>query len=188
MLMAGGTGGHLFPAMALAQELRRRGHAIHLMTDERVAGYGDDFPAEATHIVPSATPSIRNPAKLALAGARILEGTGVAFGKLGGIKADAMVGFGGYPTVPSFIAGRLRRIPGVVHDQNAVLGRANLLRARYANALASDWFCMYPLFGSTQHYRLQHIAHHQFVNDPDRDPDVSPVSMGTLLLPKVNRS
>jgi UDP-N-acetylglucosamine--N-acetylmuramyl-(pentapeptide) pyrophosphoryl-undecaprenol N-acetylglucosamine transferase len=136
VLMAGGTGGHLFPAMALAQELRRRGHAIHLMTDERVAGYGDDFPAEATHIVPSATPSIRNPAKLALAGARILEGTGVAFGKLGGIKADAMVGFGGYPTVPSFIAGRLRRIPGVVHDQNAVLGRANLLLARYANALA----------------------------------------------------
>ena len=64
VLMAGGTGGHLFPAMALAQELRRRGHVIHLMTDERVAAYGDDFPAEATHIVPSATPSIRNPVKL----------------------------------------------------------------------------------------------------------------------------
>ena len=64
-LMAGGTGGHLFPAMALAQELRRRGHVIHLMTDERVAGYGDSFPARETHIVPSATPSIRNPVKLA---------------------------------------------------------------------------------------------------------------------------
>ena len=61
--MAGGTGGHLFPAMALAQELRRRNHVIHLMTDERVASYGDNFPAQRTHIVPSATPSIRNPVK-----------------------------------------------------------------------------------------------------------------------------
>lgn len=64
MLMAGGTGGHLFPAMALAQELRRRGHVIHLMTDERVGSYGDNFPAREVHIVPSATPSIRNPVKL----------------------------------------------------------------------------------------------------------------------------
>src|SRR6185295_3611442 len=57
VLMAGGTGGHLFPAMALAQELRRRGHEIHLMTDHRVAAYGDKFPAKETHVVPSATPS-----------------------------------------------------------------------------------------------------------------------------------
>ena len=71
VLMAGGTGGHLFPAMALAQELRRRGHVIHLMTDERVAGYGDDFPASQTHIVPSATPSIRNPLKLIVAFAKL---------------------------------------------------------------------------------------------------------------------
>src|SRR5687768_10574693 len=48
-----------------------------------------------------------------------------------------------------------------------------LLRNRWWNAFISDWFCMFPLFSSTQHYRLQHIAHHQFVNDPDRDPDVS---------------
>jgi fatty acid desaturase len=48
-----------------------------------------------------------------------------------------------------------------------------LFRNRLWNDLASDWFCMFPMFGSTQHYRLQHIAHHQFVNDVDRDPDVS---------------
>jgi UDP-N-acetylglucosamine--N-acetylmuramyl-(pentapeptide) pyrophosphoryl-undecaprenol N-acetylglucosamine transferase len=136
VLMAGGTGGHLFPAMALAQELGRRGHAIHLVTDERVAGYGDSFPAREVHVVPSATPSVRDPVKLARAVARLGWGTMVAWGTLGGIRADVMVGFGGYPTVPPFLAGRLRGVPGILHDSNAVLGRANLLLARYANALA----------------------------------------------------
>ncbi|MDR3470430.1 MAG: undecaprenyldiphospho-muramoylpentapeptide beta-N-acetylglucosaminyltransferase [Devosia sp.] len=136
VLMAGGTGGHLFPAMALAQELRRRGHVIHLMTDERVSGYGDNFPARETHIVPSATPSIRDPVKLAVAVAKLGWGTVVAWGMLGRIKADVMVGFGGYPTVPSFLAGRARGVPGIVHDANAVLGRANHLLARHANVLA----------------------------------------------------
>ena len=134
--MAGGTGGHLFPAMALAQELRRRGHVIHLMTDERVSGYGDNFPARETHMVPSATPSIRNPVKLATAVAKLAWGTLIAWSALGAVRPDAMVGFGGYPTVPPFLAGRLRGVPGVVHDANAVLGRANLLLARYATALA----------------------------------------------------
>jgi UDP-N-acetylglucosamine--N-acetylmuramyl-(pentapeptide) pyrophosphoryl-undecaprenol N-acetylglucosamine transferase len=136
VLMAGGTGGHLFPAMALAQELRRRGHVIHLMTDERVSGYGDNFPAKEVHIVPSATPSIRNAVKLAAATGKLGWGTLVAFGMLGRIRPEAMVGFGGYPTVPPFLAGRMRGIPGIVHDSNAVLGRANLLLARYANAVA----------------------------------------------------
>ncbi len=48
-----------------------------------------------------------------------------------------------------------------------------LLRYHYLNDLVSDWFCMFPLFSSTYHYRLQHLAHHQFVNDPVRDPDVA---------------
>jgi UDP-N-acetylglucosamine--N-acetylmuramyl-(pentapeptide) pyrophosphoryl-undecaprenol N-acetylglucosamine transferase len=78
MLMAGGTGGHLFPAMALAQELTRRGHTIHLMTDHRVASYGAQFPAAETHIVPSATPSVRNPVKFVSAGLTIARGIGVA--------------------------------------------------------------------------------------------------------------
>jgi UDP-N-acetylglucosamine--N-acetylmuramyl-(pentapeptide) pyrophosphoryl-undecaprenol N-acetylglucosamine transferase len=135
VLMAGGTGGHLFPAMALAQELRRRGHIIHLMTDERVASYGD-FPATAIHIVPSATPSIRNPVKLAVAVLKLGWGTVVAWGMLGDIRSDVVVGFGGYPTVPPFLAAYLRGVPGIVHDSNAVLGRANHLLSRYARALA----------------------------------------------------
>jgi fatty acid desaturase len=48
-----------------------------------------------------------------------------------------------------------------------------LFRNRLLNEFVSDWFCLFPLFSSTHHYRLQHLAHHQFVNDPQRDPDVS---------------
>jgi UDP-N-acetylglucosamine--N-acetylmuramyl-(pentapeptide) pyrophosphoryl-undecaprenol N-acetylglucosamine transferase len=136
VLMAGGTGGHLFPAMALAQELRRRGHTIHLMTDHRVSGYGDNFPAREVHVVPSATPSVRNPLKFAGASFKILWGIAVAHGKLREIGADAVVGFGGYPVFPPFLAARLSGTPGVLHEQNAVMGRANRALARYASRIA----------------------------------------------------
>ena len=139
VLMAGGTGGHLFPAMALAQELKRRGHTIHLMTDHRVASYGGQFPARETHIVPSATPSLSNPVKFVTAGLRICWGIGVAFGKLGRIKPDAVVGFGGYPVFPPFLAASLRGIPGLLHEQNAVMGRANRALARFATAIATSY-------------------------------------------------
>lgn len=135
-LMAGGTGGHLFPAMALAQELRRRGHTIHLMTDHRVGGYGESFPARETHIIPSATPSVGNPVKFAAAAFTLASGTLVAWGRLRRIRPDAVVGFGGYPVFPSFLAARLSGIPGVLHEQNAVMGRANRALARYASRIA----------------------------------------------------
>jgi UDP-N-acetylglucosamine--N-acetylmuramyl-(pentapeptide) pyrophosphoryl-undecaprenol N-acetylglucosamine transferase len=136
VLMAGGTGGHLFPAMALAQELSRRGHEIVLMTDHRVANYGADFPAEEIHVVPAATPSLRNPIKFVAAAFKIAGGVAVAFKKLGKIKPDAVIGFGGYPTFPPFVAARLRGVPGILHEQNAVLGRANRALARFADILA----------------------------------------------------
>jgi UDP-N-acetylglucosamine--N-acetylmuramyl-(pentapeptide) pyrophosphoryl-undecaprenol N-acetylglucosamine transferase len=136
VLMAGGTGGHLFPAMALAQELRRRGHDIQLMTDHRVAAYGDKFPASQTHIVPSATPSVRNPVKFVVAGCKIAWGTAIAFVKLSTVRPDAVIGFGGYPVFPPFLAARLLGIPGLLHEQNAVMGRANRALARFANSIA----------------------------------------------------
>lgn len=136
VLMAGGTGGHLFPAMALAQELRRRGHIIHLMTDERVTQYGDKFPAREIHVVPSATPSIRNPIKFAKAAVTILGGVVTAGRALRKIDPDAVVGFGGYPVFPPFLAASLMNVPGVLHEQNAVMGRANRALARFADALA----------------------------------------------------
>jgi UDP-N-acetylglucosamine--N-acetylmuramyl-(pentapeptide) pyrophosphoryl-undecaprenol N-acetylglucosamine transferase len=139
VLMAGGTGGHLFPAMALAEELRRRGHHIHLMTDHRVESYGGDFPAQEIHVVPSATPSLKNPVKFVLGGFRILWGIGVAWVKLGQIRPDAVVGFGGYPVFPPFLAAFLRGIPGLLHEQNAVMGRANRALARFAKVIATSF-------------------------------------------------
>ena len=143
-LMAGGTGGHLFPAMALAQELQRRGHVIHLMTDHRVASYGDSFPARETHIVPSATPSVGNPLVFATAAAKILWGIAVAWQKLRVIRPDAVVGFGGYPVFPPFLAARLSGVPGILHEQNAVMGRANRALGRFASRIALS-------FAKTQH-------------------------------------
>lgn len=139
MLMAGGTGGHLFPAMALAQELARRGHVVELMTDHRVESYGADFPASAIHIVPSATPSISNPVKFVGAGFKILRGIAVAFGKLRASKPDCVIGFGGYPTFPPFLAANFLGIPGILHEQNAVMGRANRALGRFADMLAMSF-------------------------------------------------
>ncbi|QQR40181.1 undecaprenyldiphospho-muramoylpentapeptide beta-N-acetylglucosaminyltransferase [Devosia rhizoryzae] len=139
VLMAGGTGGHLFPAMALAQELIRRGHAVELMTDHRVESYGAEFPARQIHIVPAATPSGGNPLKMAGAGFTILRGVAKAHGMLGKVRPDAVIGFGGYPTFPPFIAASLRGIPGILHEQNAVMGRANRALARFADILAMSF-------------------------------------------------
>lgn len=136
VLMAGGTGGHLFPAMALAEELRRRGHVTYLMTDERVSYAGEKFPARETIVVPSATPSIRNPLKFIRAGFVILRGVSVAWRELRRLDPDAVIGFGGYPVFPSFLAASLMGVPGILHEQNAVLGRANRALARFADRLA----------------------------------------------------
>jgi UDP-N-acetylglucosamine--N-acetylmuramyl-(pentapeptide) pyrophosphoryl-undecaprenol N-acetylglucosamine transferase len=139
MLLAGGTGGHLFPAMALAQELARRGHTVELMTDHRVESYGADFPASAIHIVPSATPSLSNPFKFVAGGFKILGGIAVAIGKLRQSKPDCVIGFGGYPTFPPFLAANFLGIPGILHEQNSVMGRANRALGRFADVLAMSF-------------------------------------------------
>lgn len=135
-LMAGGTGGHLFAAQALAEELLRRGHRAELVTDERAARISETFPPRAIHVVPSASPNPRRPLAAVAAGGVIVYGLAVAFGVLRRIEADAVVGFGGYPSFPPFLAAALMGIPGLLHEQNAVMGRANRALARFADALA----------------------------------------------------
>ena len=139
VLAAGGTGGHLFPAQALAEELTRRGYAIHLMTDERVRDYGKSFPAAETHIVPSATLSLSKPWLVPGRALRLYGGYRAARAILKRVQPRAVIGFGGYPSFPPIMAAARLGIPSCVHDQNAVMGRANRVLARWADAVASSF-------------------------------------------------
>jgi UDP-N-acetylglucosamine--N-acetylmuramyl-(pentapeptide) pyrophosphoryl-undecaprenol N-acetylglucosamine transferase len=139
VLAAGGTGGHLFPAQALAEELLSRGYVIHLITDERVADYGRAFPANKTHIVPSSTLSLSKPWLLPARFFRLLRGIIKAKAILGNVKPVAVVGFGGYPSFPPIMAASWLKIPTCVHDQNAVMGRANRMLSYFADAVASSF-------------------------------------------------
>ena len=125
MLAAGGTGGHLFPAFALAQELARREIIVDLITDMRGDKYGSDFPARQIYRVPAATLAGKSPVAAAKTGYTLTRGTAAAFKLLGEVRPKAVIGFGGYPTFPPLLAAKLRRIPSALHEQNAVLGRAN---------------------------------------------------------------
>jgi UDP-N-acetylglucosamine--N-acetylmuramyl-(pentapeptide) pyrophosphoryl-undecaprenol N-acetylglucosamine transferase len=139
VLAAGGTGGHLFPAQALAEELTRRGYTIHLMTDERVKDYGKSFPAAETHIVPSATLSLSKPWLVPGRALRLYGGYRKARAILQRVKPLAVIGFGGYPSFPPIMAAARLKIPSCVHDQNAVMGRANRVLAKWADAVASSF-------------------------------------------------
>ncbi len=139
VLAAGGTGGHLFPAQALAEELVRRGYDIHLMTDERVGDYGKSFPAIATHVVVSATLSPSRPLLLPGQLLRLFVGYRQAKSLFMNLRPAAVVGFGGYPSFPPILAAARLKIPSCVHDQNAVMGRANRVLARIATRVASSF-------------------------------------------------
>ncbi|MGH6814357.1 MAG: undecaprenyldiphospho-muramoylpentapeptide beta-N-acetylglucosaminyltransferase, partial [Hyphomicrobiaceae bacterium] len=139
MLAAGGTGGHMFPAYALAEELARRGVTVDLVTDMRGDRYGKGFPARATYRVPSATLTSRQPWAVARTGFTLLSGLRAAHKLLGEVRPRAVIGFGGYPTVPPLAAAYLRRIPTAIHEQNAVLGRANRMLARRVTAVATSF-------------------------------------------------
>jgi UDP-N-acetylglucosamine--N-acetylmuramyl-(pentapeptide) pyrophosphoryl-undecaprenol N-acetylglucosamine transferase len=138
LLAAGGTGGHLFPAEALGVELIRRGLRVRLATDSRALRYSGLFSAEMIDVVPSETERGRTPWSLARTGVVLAAGTAVALNLIRRLKPAAVVGFGGYPTLPPLLAARLLRTPGIIHDANAVLGRANRFLARHVSAIATS--------------------------------------------------
>jgi UDP-N-acetylglucosamine--N-acetylmuramyl-(pentapeptide) pyrophosphoryl-undecaprenol N-acetylglucosamine transferase len=136
LLAAGGTGGHLFPAEALAEALFGRRVSVDLATDARAERYGKRFPAGRIHMIPSETLRGRSLVALARTGAILGYGTLRAYRLLGRIRPAAVVGFGGYPTIPPVLAAIGRRIPTIIHEQNAVMGRANKLLAPRVSAIA----------------------------------------------------
>ncbi|MBR0714757.1 undecaprenyldiphospho-muramoylpentapeptide beta-N-acetylglucosaminyltransferase [Bradyrhizobium liaoningense] len=138
LLAAGGTGGHLFPAEALGVELIRRGFRVRLVTDERALKYSGLFTKDMIDVVASETARGRNPLQLAHAAITLATGTLSAFNLMRRLKPAAVIGFGGYPTLPPLIAARLAGVPGIIHDANAVLGRANRFLSRHVRAIATS--------------------------------------------------
>ncbi|BCJ91413.1 UDP-N-acetylglucosamine--N-acetylmuramyl-(pentapeptide) pyrophosphoryl-undecaprenol N-acetylglucosamine transferase [Terrihabitans soli] len=135
LLAAGGTGGHLFPAEALAAELAKRGVPVDLITDPRAKEYAGNFPARAVYAVDSATFGSKNPLAIFKAAAKIGLGFGESARLIRKLKPRALVGFGGYPSLPPLLAGQLLGVPTIIHEQNAVMGRANRILAPRATRI-----------------------------------------------------
>jgi UDP-N-acetylglucosamine--N-acetylmuramyl-(pentapeptide) pyrophosphoryl-undecaprenol N-acetylglucosamine transferase len=137
VVAAGGTGGHMFPAEALAREMIARGWRVVLATDRRGEQYAQAFPAEERLALDAATGS--GPVGLAKAGLAIVRGVGQARAAFTRLNADVVVGFGGYPSAPALVAAILQKRPTVIHEQNAVLGRTNRALAPHVRAVASSF-------------------------------------------------
>lgn len=139
LLSAGGTGGHLFPAQALAVVLQKRDWQVDLATDERADQYGQTFPAHEVHIVSSETIRSKNPVALARTGLKLFKGFLQASGIVKRIRPSVVVGFGGYPTFPPLAAALRHKVPTILHEQNAVMGRANRLLAKGVSIIAESF-------------------------------------------------
>jgi UDP-N-acetylglucosamine--N-acetylmuramyl-(pentapeptide) pyrophosphoryl-undecaprenol N-acetylglucosamine transferase len=140
VVAAGGTGGHLFPAQALAEALIARGWSIVLASDERVAGLAQDFPAERRIGLSAATYRPGDPIGMARAGIAVLRGAAQARRAYRELGPHVVVGFGGYPSAPALVGAILDRRPTVIHEQNAVMGRANRMLAPHVRVVA----CAFP--------------------------------------------
>ncbi len=138
VLAAGGTGGHLIPAFALAVELERRGHHVALITDDR----GSRLPGKPHSLVAHVLPAGRlgkNPLHWPKGIEAILEGKRMALRLFDSFQPSAVIGFGGYPAFPALWAATSAGIPSVIHEQNAVLGRVNRFLAGRVNAIATSY-------------------------------------------------
>jgi UDP-N-acetylglucosamine--N-acetylmuramyl-(pentapeptide) pyrophosphoryl-undecaprenol N-acetylglucosamine transferase len=155
VLAAGGTGGHLTPAFALAHELERRGHHVALITDERgeaIPGKPDFLPA---HVLPAGRFG-KNPLGWPGALAAVLEGRSMARRLYESFEPTAVVGFGGYPALPALLAARSARVAAVIHEQNAVLGRVNRFLAGRVDAIATSYADVDRL--KPKHLRKVHLV------------------------------
>ena len=161
VLAAGGTGGHMVPAHALAAELMRRGHRVALVTDERGARFPGLFDGVQTHILPAGRIT-GGPVGWFKAWRDILAGREMARRLYEVFEPSAVVGFGGYPALPALLAAFKDGVPTVIHEQNAVLGRVNRLVARKVDAIATA----YP---KVERLRTRYEEKTHLVGNPVRD-------------------
>ena len=164
VLAAGGTGGHLIPAFALAEELVQRGHHVALITDARgaaIPGKPEFLPA---HVLPAGRAAGLNPLNWLRAWAAIREGRRMALQLFADFAPSAVVGFGGYPALPALLAARRAGIPSLIHEQNAVLGRVNRYLAAGVDVIATG-------FADVARLNPKHLGKVHCVGNPVR-PEV----------------
>ena len=138
VLAAGGTGGHMIPAYALGEELLARGHHVALVTDERGAKIPGVFDKGQVHILPAGRIA-GGPLGWIRAARAIMQGREMATRLYETFDPSAVIGFGGYPAFPALLAARRRKIPTMIHEQNAVLGRVNRLVSKRVDAIATAY-------------------------------------------------
>ncbi|VVS97476.1 undecaprenyldiphospho-muramoylpentapeptide beta-N-acetylglucosaminyltransferase [Erythrobacter sp. EC-HK427] len=138
VLAAGGTGGHLTPAFALAHELERRGHHVALITDDRGAAIPGKPDFLTAHVLPAGRFG-KNPLRWPSGIKAVLKGRSMAKRLFETFEPSAVIGFGGYPALPALFGAQSMKIPTVIHEQNAVLGRVNRLMAGRVDAIATAY-------------------------------------------------
>jgi len=184
VLAAGGTGGHMVPAHALAAELMHRGHHVALVTDERGARIPGLFEGVQTHVIPAGRLG-RSPRELLRAWRDIRAGTAMARQLYSTFDPSAVIGFGGYPALPALRAAFKMRVPTIIHEQNAVLGRVNRFVAGRVDAIGTA----YP---EVQRLKPRHDEKTFLVGNPVRDvvkdirtqpfPELGPDSIFRILV------
>ena len=131
IISAGGTGGHLFPAIALADYLISKGHLVELITDLRCQKYLTSNELQYSHLIDARPIELLNP----LSVINLLKSILSSWRIIREFKTDVIISFGGYPTIPAQIVGLLFGYKIVIHEQNSVAGRVNKLFS-FVSALA----------------------------------------------------
>ena len=162
VLAAGGTGGHMVPAAALAAELIARGHRVALVSDARGVRFPGLFEGVQTHVLPAGRFQVKRPAGWPSAVREMWRGRAMARELYRTFRPAAVIGFGGYPALPALLAAFASKIPTAVHEQNAVLGRVNRLVAGRVNAIATS-------YDTTERLKDKHLFKTHIIGNPVRE-------------------
>lgn len=139
ILSSGGTGGHVFPALSLAEELITRGYHVNIMTDHRGQVFQKAIGNEKVISLPMWQGRGWGRLAIVVQGFSLIYSFIWALIQMIRVRPLVVVGFGGYPSIPAVLAGIFLRIPSILHEQNAILGRTNRILARFVNYIAISY-------------------------------------------------